>query len=102
MTREDEINKVENICRGLGYGNVMDIASRLWKQKLESEGLPGEAAHVPCIVTDKHVYTDDKVFYSIGEIKNAFCATCHGQCEDKTHCDTLQRFINEIEHNEHL
>lgn len=25
-----------------------------------------------------------------------FCKTCMGQCKDSTHCDTLQRFMNEL------
>lgn len=29
--------------------------------------------------------------------KKVFCDTCMGQCADKTHCDTLQRFVNAME-----
>lgn len=27
----------------------------------------------------------------------AFCDTCMGQCKDRSHCDTLQRFMNAME-----
>ena len=29
--------------------------------------------------------------------RKVFCDTCMGQCKDRSHCDTLQRFMNALE-----
>lgn len=60
-----EQKAVRELCEQIGYGNVMDIASREWQAHLEKCGLPTEGAHKPAIVTDNHVYANDKVYVSI-------------------------------------
>lgn len=42
------------------------------------------------------ISTEQKAI-DIKKAKKAFCDTCMGRCEDKTHCDTLQRYMNELE-----
>lgn len=61
----NEQKAVRELCEQIGYGNVMDIASREWQAHLEKCGLPTEGAHKPAIVTDNHVYANDKVYVSI-------------------------------------
>lgn len=62
MERQDEITAVRLLGEQIGYGNVMDIASKLWKQDFMLKGLDTEGCHVPVIVTDKHIYCDDKTY----------------------------------------
>lgn len=47
MNRADEIQAVKELGERIGYGNMMDIASALWANKLEESGLPVSGAFVP-------------------------------------------------------
>ena len=48
----NEVTRVVTLCEEIGHGNVMDIASRNWAEKLVREGGSGSGAFVPTIIHD--------------------------------------------------
>ena len=47
MTREDEIAAVKLVGEKIGYGNLMSIASALWRRDLRQMGIPESGAFYP-------------------------------------------------------
>lgn len=47
MTREEEIASVKLIGKMIGYGNMMSIASALWRRSLREAGYPESGAFYP-------------------------------------------------------
>lgn len=43
----DEIEAVKELGEKIGYGNMMSIASALWRKSLKEKGYPISAAFVP-------------------------------------------------------
>jgi len=46
---KQEFESVKNIGERIGYGNLMEIASALWRDSLEKQGLPTSGAFVPTL-----------------------------------------------------
>lgn len=49
MNREQEIKSVKALGDAIGYGNLMWIASSLWRKSLKDQGYPVNGAFVPTI-----------------------------------------------------
>ena len=49
MTQKEEKLKVKQLGKEIGYGNMMNIASELWKQDLREQGYPEDGAYIPVI-----------------------------------------------------
>ena len=47
MKIKKEIKRVEELGEQIGYGNMMSIASALWRKKLKESGTPVSGAFVP-------------------------------------------------------
>lgn len=47
MTREGEYAAVKLVGEKIGYGNLMDIASTLWRRHLRDNGYPESGAFYP-------------------------------------------------------
>ena len=47
MERKDEIAAVKLVGEKIGYGNLMSIASALWRRMLRQEGYPVSGAFYP-------------------------------------------------------
>jgi hypothetical protein len=43
----NEIDAVKELGDKIGYGNMMDIASALWRRLLKKSGAPTEGAFIP-------------------------------------------------------
>ena len=43
----DEIKEVKELGEKIGYGNMMSIASALWRNSLKEKGYPIDGAFVP-------------------------------------------------------
>jgi len=41
-----EVESVKSIGESIGYGNMMEIASALWRKKMRETGLPITGAHI--------------------------------------------------------
>jgi hypothetical protein len=52
MNRESEIAEVKKLGSQIGYGNMMHIASDLWKEYLKEKGFPESGAFVPALQAD--------------------------------------------------
>jgi hypothetical protein len=52
MDRKAEILSVKQLGESIGYGNMMDIASALWAEKLEKSVGTSEGAFIPTILQD--------------------------------------------------
>ena len=55
LNRKDEYEAVKFIGEQIGYGNMMTIASALWRNKLKESGIPEGGAFIPtlpCAVKD--------------------------------------------------
>ena len=52
MTREEEKLEVRNLGEKIGYGNMMYLASSLWKQSLREQGYPESGAFIPALQSD--------------------------------------------------
>ena len=52
MNRKDEINAVEVLGELIGYGNLMEIASALWDEKLTTQYAISNAVHLPVVLSD--------------------------------------------------
>ena len=61
IIRESEAMAVKKLGEAIGYGNLMEWASALWRKKLYDLGCPTEGAFVPRI--DKLGY-DEKIYDS--------------------------------------
>lgn len=48
---KDEVHVVKSLGQSIGYGHLMQLASTLWANDLESHGLPRLGAHVPTVMT---------------------------------------------------
>ena len=46
------MEEIKKICESIGYGEVMAIASRLWVQKMKSEGMPTTGVCIPVLPMD--------------------------------------------------
>lgn len=47
MTKNEEIKIVKQIGEKIGYGNLMMIASALWKSSMEKQNYPTSGVFVP-------------------------------------------------------
>lgn len=49
--REDEKRLVRELGDRIGYGRMMQLAERLWRQRLVEQGIPGGGEHSvgPCV-----------------------------------------------------
>ena len=47
---EQEVKAVQKLGEEIGYGNMMTIASSLWRKKLRDEGYPISGAFVPTCI----------------------------------------------------
>ena len=47
MTREGEYNAVKLVGEKIGYGNLMTIASALWRRSMRDSGYPESGVFVP-------------------------------------------------------
>lgn len=45
-----EVQAVKTLGQSIGYGHLMQLASTLWADDLESHGLPRSGAHVPTVM----------------------------------------------------
>lgn len=52
MSRKTEIKAVETLGEAIGYGNMMDIASALWAEKLDITYGVSTGAFVPTILSN--------------------------------------------------
>ena len=61
---EKEIHEVKKLGEVIGYGNMMSIASALWRKSLKEKGFPISGAFIPALgeLTD-----DEKRYDSIVE-----------------------------------
>jgi flavodoxin len=50
MSYESEVLAVKALGDQIGYGNMMNIASALWRDMLEKSGAPKQGAHIPTIM----------------------------------------------------
>jgi hypothetical protein len=50
MSRDEEKRLVKKIGEVIGYGNMMELASQLWRESLKESGYPVGGEHVvgPC------------------------------------------------------
>lgn len=46
-----ERQKVKTLGQAIGYGHIMETASKLWREYLKETGTPEEGAFVPVIIT---------------------------------------------------
>lgn len=46
---KNEVLKVKELGEVIGYGNMMSIASALWRKSLKQKGFPIEGAFIPTI-----------------------------------------------------
>ena len=61
MNPKEEVLAVKKLGDEIGYGNLMNIASALWRDMLKKTGTPIEGAFVPtCIPFIKKGYHDPK------------------------------------------
>ena len=44
-----EFEEILSICERYGYGNVMEMASAIWRNKMKENGLPPAHAAIPVI-----------------------------------------------------
>lgn len=51
-----EVAMLMSVCHACGYGNVMQMASTLWRMDMERNGYPEDGCFVPVCLAD----TDDK------------------------------------------
>jgi len=64
---KSDIEKVRELGQAIGYGNMMDLACKLWRIKLRESGFPESGAFIPVLSMDiKESETD---FYLKG-LKN--------------------------------
>lgn len=49
MSYESEVLAVKILGDQIGYGNMMNIASALWRNMLEKSGGPKEGAHISTV-----------------------------------------------------
>jgi len=47
-----ELQVVKILGDEIGYGNLMSLASALWRDKLKESGTPTEGAFVPALIYD--------------------------------------------------
>ena len=47
---KNEVQVVKSLGQSIGYGHLMQLASTLWANDLESHGLPRSGAHVPSVM----------------------------------------------------
>lgn len=47
---KNEVQAVKSLGQSIGYGHLMQLASTLWADDLESHGLPRSGAHVPTVM----------------------------------------------------
>lgn len=47
MTSEEEIEAVRRLGDKIGYGNLMDTASKLWYQTMKDDGFPTDGVFIP-------------------------------------------------------
>lgn len=54
--------KVKTLGQAIGYGHIMETASKLWREYLKETGAPEEGAFVPVIITkDGKVIADQYI-----------------------------------------
>lgn len=51
LTREKQIKAVEKLGKQIGYGNLMYLATGLWRRELKNKGYPVNGAFVPTIMS---------------------------------------------------
>jgi hypothetical protein len=56
MNREQEILAVKQLGETIGYGNMMSIATSLWRKNLRDRGYPQSGAFIPTIY---HLLNDE-------------------------------------------
>lgn len=63
MTRADEYAAVKLVGEKIGYGNMMTIASTLWRRKLRDTGTPESGAFYPTCPSfiDKEIAKETRV-----------------------------------------
>lgn len=66
MTDLEEIRAVERLGKQIGYGNLMEMASALWRRDLKKSGAHESGAFIPtleCNVIDISVHAESKDIY---------------------------------------
>jgi hypothetical protein len=53
MNREDEIAAVKLVGEKIGYGNMMYIASALWRRSMRKKGYPTSGVFFPVLPDEK-------------------------------------------------
>ena len=54
--------QVKELGEKIGYGKMMHVASKLWKQKLKETGVPEDRAFIPVIKTGEIIYTENETY----------------------------------------
>jgi hypothetical protein len=52
MSRELEISLVQTLGKKIGYGNMMHIAEKLWRERLEKDGMGGGEFKIGCCASN--------------------------------------------------
>lgn len=51
MNKNEEIESVRILGEAIGYGNLMVLASALWRKSLSDSGYPTSGAFIPTCIT---------------------------------------------------
>lgn len=68
VIRESEALVVKKLGESIGYGNLMEWASALWRKDLKDHGLPIDGAFIPKIgeITESQELYDAMVTFIFG------------------------------------